>query len=114
MLLFSSSRSNFITSSYIVYLLNKTKPQNKSVFVVVQDELNLLKRVSTCNALFGLGVPELAVIAAGVAVLVFGPKKLPENGKSLAKTVDSFQQLLSFPCLDFDWYDKNKKEKIQT
>ncbi|RID76546.1 hypothetical protein BRARA_B03511, partial [Brassica rapa] len=45
----------------------------------------------TCNALFGLGVPEIAVIA-GVAALLFGPKNLPEIGKSLGKTVKSFQQ----------------------
>jgi len=50
----------------------------------------------TCNALFGLGVPELVVIA-GVAAIVFGPKKLPEVGRSIGKTVKSFQQVHSLP-----------------
>ncbi|CAI9765094.1 unnamed protein product [Fraxinus pennsylvanica] len=36
-------------------------------------------------------VPELVVIA-GVVALVFGPKKLPEVGRSIGKTVKSFQQ----------------------
>lgn len=40
-------------------------------------------------------MPELVVIA-GVAALVFGPKKLPEVGKSIGKTVKSFQQVCLF------------------
>ncbi|MED6125110.1 hypothetical protein PIB30_065529 [Stylosanthes scabra] len=44
----------------------------------------------TCNALFGLGVPDL--VYAGVAALVFSPNKLPEVGRSIGKTVKSFEQ----------------------
>lgn len=58
------------------------------------------KKGLTCNALFGLGVPELVVIA-GVVALVFGPKKLPEVGKSIGKTVKSFQQVCKFSCVCF-------------
>ena len=39
---------------------------------------------------FGVGLPEMAVIAA-LALLVFGPKRLPELGKTLGKTLKGFQ-----------------------
>ncbi|KAK9787131.1 hypothetical protein WJX73_005756 [Symbiochloris irregularis] len=47
-------------------------------------------RQVTTMGLFGLGIPELAIIA-GVATLLFGPSKLPGLGKELGKTVKSFQ-----------------------
>ena len=43
------------------------------------------------RGLFGLGLPEIVVIG-GVAAVLFGPQKLPELGKSLGKTVKSFQE----------------------
>ena len=39
---------------------------------------------------FGVGLPEMAVNGA-VALLVFGPKRLPELGKTLGKTLKGFQ-----------------------
>ena len=39
---------------------------------------------------FGIGLPEMAVIAA-IALLVFGPKRLPELGRSLGRTLKGFQ-----------------------
>ena len=40
--------------------------------------------------IFGIGLPEMAVIAA-IALLVFGPKRLPEMGKTLGRTLRGFQ-----------------------
>ena len=40
--------------------------------------------------IFGIGLPEMALIMI-VALLVFGPKKLPEIGRSLGKAIRGFQ-----------------------
>ncbi|ESQ32316.1 hypothetical protein EUTSA_v10005085mg [Eutrema salsugineum] len=84
----SSSRSSFFSNCFTV----TTRPSTRSL-VAIRPRIRPEPRGKplTCNALFGLGVPELAVIA-GVAALLFGPKKLPEIGKSIGKTVKSFQQ----------------------
>lgn len=39
---------------------------------------------------FGIGLPEMALIMV-LALLVFGPKKLPEIGRSLGKAIKGFQ-----------------------
>ncbi|MBD2104648.1 TatA/E family twin arginine-targeting protein translocase [Leptolyngbya sp. FACHB-261] len=39
---------------------------------------------------FGIGLPEMALIMV-VALLIFGPKKLPEIGRSLGKAIRGFQ-----------------------
>ena len=41
--------------------------------------------------IFGIGLPEMVVIFV-LALLIFGPKKLPEIGRSLGKTLRSFQE----------------------
>ena len=49
--------------------------------------------------MFGLGVPEIAVIGL-VAVLVFGPKKIPEIGSALGKTIRRFKEEMDNPSVD--------------
>ena len=41
--------------------------------------------------LFGLGWPEVTIIVI-VAVLIFGPKKIPELGGALGKTLRGFKE----------------------
>ena len=40
--------------------------------------------------MFGLGWPEVAVICV-VAILIFGPKKIPELGSTFGKTLRGFK-----------------------
>lgn len=40
---------------------------------------------------FGIGIPEMVLIFA-ISLLIFGPKKLPEIGRSLGKAIRGFQE----------------------
>ena len=40
--------------------------------------------------IFGVGLPEMAVIA-GLALVIFGPKRLPELGRTIGKTLKGLQ-----------------------
>ncbi len=57
---------------------------------------------------FGIGLPEMAVIAI-IALLVFGPKKLPEIGRSLGKSLRSFQDASK----EFETEFKREAQKIE-
>lgn len=46
--------------------------------------------------MLGLGWLEVTVIL-GVAILIFGPKKLPEMGNSLGKTLRGFRNEMNAP-----------------
>lgn len=41
--------------------------------------------------MFGLGVPELILICL-IALVIFGPKKLPEIGKAMGKSIGEFRK----------------------
>ncbi|GAB4234391.1 MAG: hypothetical protein Kow0049_18340 [Stanieria sp.] len=49
--------------------------------------------------MFGLGWPEVAIIGI-VALLVFGPKKIPEIGSALGKTLRGFKEEINNPQLE--------------
>jgi len=53
--------------------------------------------------MFGLGAPELVIIGV-VAVLVFGPKRIPELGGALGKTLRGFKDEMDKPSEEADDY----------
>lgn len=56
--------------------------------------------------IFGIGLPEMALIMV-LALLVFGPKKLPEIGRSMGKAIRGFQEASK------EFQDEFKKEAEQ-
>jgi sec-independent protein translocase protein TatA len=57
---------------------------------------------------FGIGLPEMVLIFV-LALLVFGPKKLPEIGKTLGKTIRGFQDASK----EFEQEFKRETEKLE-
>ncbi|KJH70165.1 twin-arginine translocase TatA/TatE family subunit [Aliterella atlantica] len=57
--------------------------------------------------MFGLGWLEVGVIAL-VGILIFGPKKIPEIGSSLGKTLRGFKEELKGEGEDADNSEQDK------
>ncbi len=58
--------------------------------------------------IFGIGLPEMGLIMI-VALLVFGPKKLPEIGRSLGKAMKGFQDASK----EFETEFKKEAERLE-
>jgi len=58
--------------------------------------------------IFGVGLPEMGLIMV-VALLIFGPKKLPEIGRSMGKAIRSFQEASK----EFESEFKREAEQIE-
>ena len=62
----------------------------------------------TIMNIFGIGLPEMGLIMI-VALLVFGPKKLPEIGRSLGKAMKGFQDATK----EFETEFKKEADRIE-
>jgi sec-independent protein translocase protein TatA len=62
--------------------------------------------------MFGLGLPEMGIVAV-VAILIFGPKKIPELGNALGKTLRSFKDGISQADDEAVDQEKDKEEEGQ-
>jgi sec-independent protein translocase protein TatA len=59
--------------------------------------------------MFGLGWTEVAVIGI-VALLIFGPKKIPELGSALGKTLRGFKEELNNPSEETNQDEEKENE----
>ncbi len=57
--------------------------------------------------MFGLGWPEVAVIGI-IALAIFGPKKIPEMGSAIGKTLRGFKDELNTPTSEQEEQEQDK------
>ncbi|NET66156.1 MAG: twin-arginine translocase TatA/TatE family subunit [Moorea sp. SIO1G6] len=59
--------------------------------------------------MFGLGWPEVMIIGV-VAVVIFGPKKIPEIGSALGKTLRGFKDEMNNPTSEAEESQTEQKD----
>ncbi len=58
---------------------------------------------------FGIGLPELVIILV-IALVIFGPKRLPDLGKNLGKAISGFKKGMQDAAEEFkSEIDETKK-----
>ena len=63
--------------------------------------------------MFGLGVKELIIIL-GIALIIFGAKRLPDLAKAIGSSIPSFKKGLKETDEDIKKTDKDIKETEET
>jgi len=60
--------------------------------------------------MFGIGLPELGLILI-IALVVFGPKKLPEIGRAMGKSLNEFRRATDEIKKDIHGKSDQEREK---
>lgn len=72
-----------------IRLLYEKKIDFEETKIILYKKTDYIK-VRNCS-MFHMGMPELILVLV-IVLIVFGPKKLPEIGKSLGKSLKEFKQ----------------------
>jgi len=80
--------------------------QDAKVKIVYGIKQDICRRSQRRNTMFGLGLPEIMIVLI-IALVFFGPSKLPSLGKSLGEAIRGFKKGIAADPAD----DKVKIEK---